>query len=226
MFWDQNGKHLDWKNHLAISGRLLAEFWWCILSGSRVCDWGISVPLVQYIYSKTFNIGPSEKWTTSEQWTAHLPLIDFTIELILFEPPRSGHLSTDTDQPPTYLGQYKITSENVQWSYTHPMWMLVNHFVMPTSLDSKTKHYISTVALLTSLSCQCKATERSEMLYLIARSTARPITPTGSIPNAYNGYLHIPAHSGSPFHCSLKMSCYKQSSVYLDNSCITLHILC
>ena len=74
-------------------------------------------------YSKTSNNGPSEKRTTSLQRTAHLPPIDFTIELIHFEPPRSGHLSTpntsqlrttDTDQAPTYLGQYKITSENGQ----------------------------------------------------------------------------------------------------------------
>ena len=47
-----------------------------------------------YNYSKTSNNGPSEKQTTSVQRTAHLPLIDFTIELIHFEPPRSGHLST------------------------------------------------------------------------------------------------------------------------------------
>ena len=45
-------------------------------------------------YSKTSNSGPSEKRTTSVQRTAHLPPIDFTIELIHFEPPRSGHLST------------------------------------------------------------------------------------------------------------------------------------
>ena len=32
-----------------------------------------------------------EKWTNSAQQTAHLLLIDFTIELIYFEPPRSGH---------------------------------------------------------------------------------------------------------------------------------------
>ena len=46
------------------------------------------------VYSKTSNNGPSEKRTTSVQRTAHLPPIDFTIELIHFEPPRSGHLST------------------------------------------------------------------------------------------------------------------------------------
>ena len=48
------------------------------------------------------------------QRTAHLPPIDFTIELILYEPPRSGHLTTDTDQALRYLAQYKITSENGQ----------------------------------------------------------------------------------------------------------------
>ena len=46
------------------------------------------------LYSKTSNNGPSEKRTTSLQRTAHLPPIDFTIELIHYEPPRSGHLST------------------------------------------------------------------------------------------------------------------------------------
>ena len=46
------------------------------------------------LYSKTSNNGPSEKRTTSVQRTTHLSPIDFTIELIHLEPPRSGHLST------------------------------------------------------------------------------------------------------------------------------------
>ena len=45
-------------------------------------------------YSKTSYNGPFEKQTTSVQWTAHLPPIDFTTELIHFEPPTNGHLST------------------------------------------------------------------------------------------------------------------------------------
>ena len=49
---------------------------------------------INLLYSKTSNNGPSEKRTTSLQRTAYLPPIDFTIELIHFEPPRSGHLST------------------------------------------------------------------------------------------------------------------------------------
>ena len=44
--------------------------------------------------SKTSHNGPSERRTTSLQRTGHLTPIDFTIELIHFEPPRSGHLST------------------------------------------------------------------------------------------------------------------------------------
>ena len=60
-------------------------------------------------YSKTSNNGPSEKRTTSVRRKAHLPPIDFTLELIHYKPPRSGHLSTDTDQPPMYISQYKIT---------------------------------------------------------------------------------------------------------------------
>ena len=45
---------------------------------------------------KTSNDGPSEERTTSLQRTAHLPPIDFTIELIHvhYKPPRNGHLST------------------------------------------------------------------------------------------------------------------------------------
>ena len=58
-------------------------FWSCLPS-----RWGI--------YSKTSNNGPSEKRTTSVQQTPHLPPIDFAIELIHFEPPRSGHLSNAT----------------------------------------------------------------------------------------------------------------------------------
>ena len=45
--------------------------------------------------------GPSEKadnLTISVQRTAYLPPIDFTIELIHFEPPRSGHLSTPNNR--------------------------------------------------------------------------------------------------------------------------------
>ena len=46
--------------------------------------------------SKTSNntLKRSEKWTTSLQQTDHLPPTDFTIDLIHFEPPRSGHPST------------------------------------------------------------------------------------------------------------------------------------
>ena len=48
----------------------------------------------RFYCSKTPNNGPSEKRTSSLQRTAHLPPIDFTIEVIHFEPPRTGHLST------------------------------------------------------------------------------------------------------------------------------------
>ena len=40
----------------------------------------------------------------------------------------------DTDQPPTYLSQYKITSENGQWSYTHMMQTLSTAFVKDWAL--------------------------------------------------------------------------------------------
>ena len=40
----------------------------------------------------------------------------------------TGEGTTDTDESPTYLSQYKITSENGKWSYTHIMQTLVDHF--------------------------------------------------------------------------------------------------
>ena len=58
--------------------------------------------------------------------------VDFTITLIHFDPPRSGHLSPPNNgpQPPplTNPSQYKITSENGQWSFDHIMRMLVYLF--------------------------------------------------------------------------------------------------
>ena len=49
------------------------------------------------LHSKTFNNGPSEMRTTSLQQTPHLPLIDFAIELIHYEPLRSGYLLTQNN---------------------------------------------------------------------------------------------------------------------------------
>jgi len=71
---------------LEISKELIRE---CVTVPGCCC----CMPLL-HNYSKTSNSGPSEKRTTSLQRTAHLPPIDFTIELIHYEPPRSGHLST------------------------------------------------------------------------------------------------------------------------------------
>ena len=53
-----------------------------------------AILLIQYTSNecKPVNLGPSEKRTTSVQRTAHLSPIDFTIELIPFEPPKSGLL--------------------------------------------------------------------------------------------------------------------------------------
>ena len=103
-------------------------------------------------YSKTSNNGPSEKRTTSLQRTAHLPMIDFTIELIHFEPPRSGHLSTPN---------------NGHWSGPDVSWPIQNHLRKRTvKLHPHNDRWIqwpSTIlALCYSLSRQCKATERSE----------------------------------------------------------------
>ena len=83
-----------------------------------------------YGISKTSNNGPSEKRTTSLERTTHLLPIDFTIEYIsnLREANTSQLRTTDTDQAPTYLGQYIITSENGQWSYSQIMLTLVDRF--------------------------------------------------------------------------------------------------
>ena len=54
-------------------------WWMCGIKRKKI----LSTCMGSYIhYSKTSNNRPSEKWTTSLQWTDQLPLIDFTIELI------------------------------------------------------------------------------------------------------------------------------------------------
>ena len=69
---------------------------------------------------------------------------------------------TDADQSPTYLIQYKITSENGQRSYTH-MRTLADRFRNATVAGFKDRAlYISTIAHCGSLSRQRKATKRSE----------------------------------------------------------------
>ena len=76
----------------------------------------------------------------------------------------------------------------------------------PPSLESKTKHYISTAAYRASLSRHGTATERSENA-TSSCSTARAhiTTPTGSILNANNGYLPIfRIRSGRPVNCTRK----------------------
>ena len=64
-----------------------------------LCDWVLPMYVMgsmTYLGNtvNTSNNEPSEKRSTSVQRTAHLPPIDFTIELIYYEPPRSGHLWT------------------------------------------------------------------------------------------------------------------------------------
>ena len=66
----------------------------CPQTSSYESDGKLNRGLATRLYSKTSNNGPSEKRTTSVQRTTHLPPIDFTIKLIHFEPPRSGHVST------------------------------------------------------------------------------------------------------------------------------------
>ena len=72
-------------------------------------------------YSKTSTKGPSKKQTTSLQRMAHLPQLDFTIELIHFEPPRSGHLTLscalslvvcETDFASTHTALQHYSQEN------------------------------------------------------------------------------------------------------------------
>ena len=135
---------------------------------------------------------------TSVQQMAHLPRRTNTSQL----------QTTDTDQPLKYLSQYKIASKNGQESYTHIIPMPVDRFVPPPFLDSKTKHYISTVVHCASLLCQCKATERSEnvtslcvqqpgwshTLPLLPEVYWIPITDTSAFRTC----------SGGPFHCTSK----------------------
>ena len=105
--WFSQSKCLELLPHV---GREDCEDWWLSSCCSSVAEHWLHkpdvldsipgnccpfhFPLISLHYSKTSNNGPSEKRTTSVQRTAHLPPIDFTIELIHFEPPRSGHLST------------------------------------------------------------------------------------------------------------------------------------
>ena len=71
---------------------------------------------------------------------------------------------------------------------------------MPLSLDSKTKHYISTIAHRASLSRQH---EKSENATSSQPSPSQITTPTGSILNAYNGYLCFRARSDGPLYISI-----------------------
>ena len=68
-----------------------------------------------FIFSKKSNNGPSEKQTTSLQQTDDLPPIDFTIELVRFKPPGSGHLNSvqQTLMSPD-VPKSKITSKDGQ----------------------------------------------------------------------------------------------------------------
>ena len=62
--WGKSSKHLDWENPLSmgsllireLSGQPLMEFWRHTLIGCQVCNWGISVPPVQYI-SRIVTVG-------------------------------------------------------------------------------------------------------------------------------------------------------------------------
>ena len=81
-----------------------------------------------FIYSKKSNDRPSEKQTTSLQQMDHLPPIDFTIELICFKPPRSGHLSTpysiSCSSPSTDYHAYRKYTECYNGYLETNMWAL------------------------------------------------------------------------------------------------------
>ena len=73
----------------------------------------------QNIYSETSNSGPSEKWTTSVQRTKPVPLIAIPIEIIHWEPLRTGHLSTrDNRQPAAPKGQLPVKDYLQEWMDT------------------------------------------------------------------------------------------------------------
>ena len=153
------------------------------------------------------------KWTTYVQRTTHLPPIDFTIELMHYEPPRSGHLSTPNNKhwlvPDV---PWPIISENGQWSYTHIMRMLVNWFRNATVTRFKDWELLLIVLVLLVSVKQW----RDPKMRLASWSYIT--MPTGSITNAYNGYRRIPdlQQWSFPLFSEMKTFCYKQqSSVHL-----------
>ena len=75
---------------------------------------------------------------------------------------------------------------------------LVDRFRYTTVAGFKTEHYSSITAHRANLSCQRKVTERSENATSSRLQQSQITTPTGSAPNAYNGYLRIP----DPQRCS------------------------
>ena len=124
--------------------RLHLEGWWKAVFG---CAEEAQVQRVQdqsLLYSKTSNNGSSEKRTTSEKWT---PLN--SEQRTLTSPRRT---LANTKLPPR-------TDSEITPTYCR---RLSTAFVMPPLLDSKTEHYIRTVAHRASLSRQCKATEKSK----------------------------------------------------------------
>jgi len=152
------------------------------------------------MYSKTSNNGPSEKRTTSLQRTAHLPPIDFTIELIHYKPPRSRHLSTpnnghwtgpDLPSPiQNYLWKWTVKR------YTHIMFR--NATI--AGFNDRALYYHCA-----SLSRQRKATERSENASPADHTLSR-LPEVYRMQAIYNGYLRIPdtKRRGGPCHCSRK----------------------
>ena len=65
-------------------------------------------------HNKTSTNGPSEKRTTSAQRTAHLPPVDFTIELIHFKPPGNFVLAKVRWGPLFGVERCPLLSENGQ----------------------------------------------------------------------------------------------------------------
>ena len=82
----------------------------------------------------------------------------------------------DIDEPQMYLGQYKITSENGQWSG-------LRKICVPPSLDSKTRHYISSAAYCASIFHHGTATKRPHHV----QQPEHTLPCHGRILNAHNG---------------------------------------
>ena len=142
----------------------------------------------EFDYSKTSNNGPFEKRTISVQRTDHLPPVDFTTELIHFEPPRSRHLSTPNNghlsvpNIPQPIPLKMDSEDNVD--ACRPL--SLRHCCLIQRPNTIVALLRIVLAFLVS-GKQRRGPKRQPHCVRQSQITM----PTGSVPNAYNGYLRI-----------------------------------